>query len=123
MVGHFSPSTAMFARILSRRPSSLCSRSRPRVHYSIPYVRHNTSDAGSASSSTSMQIPSSPKEFTVVLDGETLDVNQKLAKALGWNPDTGVAGVGLNLSGWAPHYFAVTRAGTDSGKSSNPLIC
>ena len=59
---------------------------------------------------------SSRREFKVVLDGETLYVEQPLAEALGWNPDTPAEkGVSLTLSGWAPNYFAIARTGADSG--------
>ncbi|TFY79461.1 hypothetical protein EWM64_g4547 [Hericium alpestre] len=56
---------------------------------------------------------SSAKEFKVVLDGDTLYVDQALAEALGWNPGQ-MNGVSLTLSGREPHYFAVARSGTDS---------
>ncbi|OBZ76395.1 hypothetical protein A0H81_03787 [Grifola frondosa] len=54
------------------------------------------------------------REFKVFLDHETLYVDQGLAEALGWKPDQGVEGVQLTLSGWAPHYFAIARTGSDS---------
>ena len=57
-----------------------------------------------------------PREFKVVLDNETLYVEQELAEALGWKPDVkSEEGVPLTLSGWAPKYFAIARTGTDSG--------
>lgn len=58
---------------------------------------------------------SGPREFKVVLDNETLYVDQQLAEALGWKPGQGIDGVPLTLSGWPPHYFAIARTGTDSG--------
>ncbi|KIY46959.1 hypothetical protein FISHEDRAFT_59976 [Fistulina hepatica ATCC 64428] len=57
---------------------------------------------------------SSPKEFKVVLDYETLYIDQRLAEALGWNKETGVEGVPLTLSGWSPSYFAIARTGSES---------
>ena len=56
------------------------------------------------------------REFKVILDNDTLYVEQPLAEALGWKPDhSSDKGIPLTLSGWAPHYFAITRTGTDSG--------
>ncbi|KAJ3544116.1 hypothetical protein NM688_g5776 [Phlebia brevispora] len=54
-----------------------------------------------------------PREFKVVLDNETLYVDEALAKALGWTPEK-TNGVPLTLSGWAPHYFAIAPTGSDS---------
>ncbi|RPD62197.1 hypothetical protein L226DRAFT_532773 [Lentinus tigrinus ALCF2SS1-7] len=54
-----------------------------------------------------------PKEFKVVLDQETLYIDQDLAEALGWNPATRNS-VPLTLHGWAPAYFAIARTGSDS---------
>jgi len=55
------------------------------------------------------------REFKVVLDNETLYIDQILAEALGWKPDeTNKDGVSLTLSGWSPHYFAIAKTGTDS---------
>ncbi|TFK17860.1 hypothetical protein FA15DRAFT_555593, partial [Coprinopsis marcescibilis] len=54
------------------------------------------------------------KEFKVVLDGETLYIHQELAQALGWTEEALTKGVSLRLSGWSPHYFAITRKGTDT---------
>ncbi|KAI8975928.1 hypothetical protein BD414DRAFT_423580 [Trametes punicea] len=56
---------------------------------------------------------SNAREFKVVLDNGTLYVDQAVAEALGWSP-TQPQGVPLTLSGWAPHYFAIARTGTDS---------
>ena len=59
----------------------------------------------------------SRREFKVVLDNETLYVEQPLAEALGWTPDVpSEKGVSLTLSGWAPHYFAIAPTGSDSGE-------
>ncbi|TFY61209.1 hypothetical protein EVG20_g7141 [Dentipellis fragilis] len=55
----------------------------------------------------------SPKEFKVVLDNNTLYIDRALAEALGWNSSQ-KDGVQLTLSGWAPHYFAIARSGSDS---------
>ncbi|TFK17068.1 hypothetical protein FA15DRAFT_605797, partial [Coprinopsis marcescibilis] len=44
----------------------------------------------------------------------TLYINQELAQALGWTEETPTKGVSLRLSGWSPHYFAITRKGTDT---------
>ncbi len=54
------------------------------------------------------------KQFKVVLDNDTVYVDQELAEALGWAP-TQTQGVSLTLSGWAPNYFAIARTGSDSG--------
>lgn len=59
---------------------------------------------------------SPPKHFKVTLDGDTLYVDKELAEALGWREDTPTEGVPLRLSGWSPHYFAITQKGTDAGK-------
>ena len=59
---------------------------------------------------------SNAREFKVVLDNGTVYVDQALAEALGWSP-TQTEGVSLTLSGWGPHYFAIARTGTDSGRS------
>ena len=61
------------------------------------------------------QYTDSPKQFKVTLDGGTLYVEQGVAEALGWTQDTPVDGVSLRLSGWGPHYFAITQEGTDAG--------
>ena len=59
----------------------------------------------------------SRREFKVVLDNDTLYVEQPLAEALGWTPDMSTEnGVPLTLRGWAPHYFAIARAGSDAGE-------
>lgn len=64
----------------------------------------------------STKITGGPREFKVLLDNETLYVEQELAEALGWKPDVkSEQGVSLTLSGWAPNYFAIARTGTDSG--------
>lgn len=56
------------------------------------------------------------QEFKVILDNDTLYIEQPLAEALGWKPDVDPAkGVPLTLSGWAPNYFVVARAGSDNG--------
>ncbi|KAH9850424.1 hypothetical protein C2E23DRAFT_835058 [Lenzites betulinus] len=57
---------------------------------------------------------SGAREFKVILDNDTLYVDQRLAEALGWTTATQAEGVSLTLNGWAPHYFAITRTGTDS---------
>jgi len=54
------------------------------------------------------------REFKVVLDNETLFIDQTLAEALGWKPDGSKDGVPLTLSGWSPHYFAIAKTGSDS---------
>lgn len=61
------------------------------------------------------QYSNSPKHFKVTLDGGTLYIEQGVAEALGWTQDTPVDGVSLRLSGWGPHYFAITQKGTDAG--------
>ncbi|OBZ65855.1 hypothetical protein A0H81_14099 [Grifola frondosa] len=55
-----------------------------------------------------------PAQFTVVLDNETLYIDQQLAEALGWKPNQKLDGLPLTLSGWAPSYFAIARTGSDS---------
>ena len=53
--------------------------------------------------STTLQ---SPSKHSVILDNQTLYVDQSLAEALGWKPDQGSdAGIELSLSGWGPTYF------------------
>ena len=59
------------------------------------------------------------REFKVTLDGQTLYVEKELAQALGWTPGISTDGVSLLLSGWDPHYFAITQTGTDAGMLSN----
>ncbi|CAA7269497.1 unnamed protein product [Cyclocybe aegerita] len=56
----------------------------------------------------------SAKEVTVTLDGQTLYIGQEVAEALGWKPGTSTEGVSLRLSGWRPHYFAITERATDA---------
>lgn len=52
----------------------------------------------------------------MVLENDTLYVNQELAEALGWNTKTGPAeGVPLTLNGWGPHYFVIAQTGSESG--------
>ncbi|KAI0357839.1 hypothetical protein OH77DRAFT_1421960 [Trametes cingulata] len=68
------------------------------------------------------------KEFKVVLDNETLYIDQELAEALGWTPqstqsDSGTPGtVALTLSGCAPHYFAIARTGSDSDRLARATV-
>ncbi|KAF5313341.1 hypothetical protein D9611_008664 [Ephemerocybe angulata] len=57
---------------------------------------------------------SSPREFKVVMEGGALYIGKELAEALGWTPSTPTDGVSLRLSGWSPHYFAITQKGTDA---------
>ena len=59
-----------------------------------------------------------PKQYTVTLDNETLYINEDVARALGWTPETGHAGVKLTLHGWEPRFFAITPTGSDSGQLS-----
>jgi hypothetical protein len=56
-----------------------------------------------------------PKQIRATLDGGTLYIDQDAAKALGWTRDTPPEGISLRLSGWGPHYFAITQKGTDAG--------
>ncbi|KAI0079155.1 hypothetical protein K474DRAFT_1659451 [Panus rudis PR-1116 ss-1] len=56
---------------------------------------------------------STAREFKVVLDNDTVYVDQALAEALGWTSEK-TDGVPLTLSGWAPHYFAIARTGSDA---------
>ncbi|KAH6913305.1 hypothetical protein BKA70DRAFT_1397346 [Coprinopsis sp. MPI-PUGE-AT-0042] len=60
------------------------------------------------------QQASAPRQFKVTLDGETLYIEQPLAEALGWREGAPTEGIPLRLSGWSPHYFAITRKGTDA---------
>ena len=55
------------------------------------------------------------RQFTVVLDGQTLYVEKPLAEALGWTPGKNTEGVSLRLSGWEPKFFAITPTDTDFG--------
>ncbi|KAJ3541250.1 hypothetical protein NMY22_g3962 [Coprinellus aureogranulatus] len=56
------------------------------------------------------------------LDGETLYVEQELAEALGWRGGGPTEGVTLRLSGWSPHYFAITQKGTDADHLAHGTI-
>ena len=58
------------------------------------------------------------RQFKVTLDGETLYIEQDLAQALGWREGAPTEGIPLRLSGWSPHYFAITQKGTDAGRAS-----
>jgi hypothetical protein len=60
---------------------------------------------------------------TVTFDNETLYLDEKLARALGWTPEAGVDGVKLSLHGWKSHYFVITKAGTDSGEAQMLYLC
>ena len=62
------------------------------------------------------------KEFQVVLDNGTVYVDQAVAEALGWSTDK-EASIPLTLRGWSPHYFAITRRGTDDGTSESLFDC
>lgn len=65
--------------------------------------------------STTLQ---SPSKHSVILDNQTLYVDQSLAEALGWKPDQGSdAGIELSLSGWGPTYFTIAPTGSESGQS------
>jgi len=65
----------------------------------------------------------SPSEHRVILDNQTLYVDQSLAQALGWKPEQGSeAGVELSLSGWGPNYFTISPAGSESGESHIVLM-
>ncbi|KAI0714040.1 hypothetical protein C8T65DRAFT_645309 [Cerioporus squamosus] len=57
--------------------------------------------------------PAAPKEFKVVLDNETLYIDQHLAEALGWDRERQES-IPLTLHGWGPNYFAIARTGSDS---------
>jgi hypothetical protein len=60
----------------------------------------------------------SPSEHRVILDNQTLYLDQSLAEALGWKPEQGSeAGVELSLSGCGPTYFTIAPAGSESGES------
>jgi hypothetical protein len=60
----------------------------------------------------------SPSEHRVILDNQTLYVDQSLAEALGWKPEQGSdAGIELSLSGWGPTYFTIAPTGSQSGES------
>ncbi|PPQ80992.1 hypothetical protein CVT26_003612 [Gymnopilus dilepis] len=69
-------------------------------------------------------------DFKATLDGNTLYISQDAAKALGWTESTPLDGVSLRLSGWGPHYFAITQKGTDADSlaratvesSQNPVV-
>lgn len=55
------------------------------------------------------------KHLKATLDGSTLYVDEDVAEALGWTQGTSADGVTLRLSGWKPHYFAITQKGTEAG--------
>lgn len=57
------------------------------------------------------------QEFKVVLENETLYIDQSLAEALGWKPAEGEKPVSLTLHGSSPKFFAIAETGTDSGTS------
>ncbi|TFY54714.1 hypothetical protein EVG20_g9595 [Dentipellis fragilis] len=65
-------------------------------------------------SQSTLSPSTSAREFKVVLDNDTLYVDQPLAEALSWNAEIGTSGMPLTLSGWAPHYFAIAPSGSDS---------
>ena len=67
------------------------------------------------------RLSSSPRQFKVTLDGSTLYIEKELAEALGWNENGPTEGVPLRLSGWGPHYFAITEKGTDAGMCKTAL--
>ncbi len=52
----------------------------------------------------------------MVLDNDTLYIDQGLAEALGWDR-VKQDSVPLTLHGWGPTYFAIARTGSDSGRS------
>ncbi|TDL30217.1 hypothetical protein BD410DRAFT_56312 [Rickenella mellea] len=65
----------------------------------------------------------STSKHTVVLDNQTLYIDESLAKALGWNPQHGSdVGVPLSLSGWGPSYFTITPKGSDSDRLSRSVV-
>ncbi|KAI5122740.1 hypothetical protein M0805_009825 [Coniferiporia weirii] len=65
----------------------------------------------------------SPSEHRVVLDNQTLYIDQTLAEALGWKPEQGSdAGVQLSLSGWGPTYFAIAPTGSDSDRLARAVV-
>ncbi|KAI0317895.1 hypothetical protein OF83DRAFT_1057801 [Amylostereum chailletii] len=90
-----------------------------------PIGRHSLSSAGPSPSGSSF-----PRQFKVLLDNDTLYIDQSLAEALGWTPGTSAKGVPLTLSGWAPNYFAIAQSGSDSDllargtveSSTNPRV-
>ncbi|KAF8966505.1 hypothetical protein BDZ97DRAFT_1657605 [Flammula alnicola] len=87
---------------LLRATSTISARTsivRPRSLSSIGSFKHRSTSA---------------REFKVILDNDTLYIEQPLAEALGWKPDVSSQGIPLTLSGWQPHYFAITRTGTDA---------
>jgi hypothetical protein len=81
-----------------------------------PNVMHITrTHARFMATSTTLQ---SPSEHRVILDNQTLYVDQSLAEALGWKPEEGSdAGIELSLSGWGPTYFTIAPTGSESGES------
>jgi len=57
-------------------------------------------------------------EHRVILDNQTLYVDQSLAEALGWKPEEGSdAGIESSLSGWGPTYFTIAPTGSENGES------
>ncbi|KAF8202470.1 hypothetical protein BJ912DRAFT_944903 [Pholiota molesta] len=73
---------------------------------------------------------SNATHFKATLDGGTLYVEEDVAKALGWTEENSIDGVSLRLSGWGPHYFAITQKGTEADllacatveSSRNPIV-
>lgn len=88
---------------------------RRRRHFDA--IAHNFRGVGSARTFTTS---TSATEHKVTLDNKTLYIDQSLAEALGWSPQSGSdAGIQLSMStmtGWGPSYFTITAAGSDSGE-------
>ncbi|EJD45760.1 hypothetical protein AURDEDRAFT_165210 [Auricularia subglabra TFB-10046 SS5] len=71
-----------------------------------------------------------PSRVELAVTLGTVYIDQKLAEALGWDPEKGRECVQLTLSGWAPNYFAITAEGTDADllargtveSSKNPVL-
>ncbi|KAJ7230672.1 hypothetical protein GGX14DRAFT_584239 [Mycena pura] len=65
------------------------------------------------------RLVASRQEFKVVLDNNTLYVEQPVAEALGWERGKAVQ---LTLSGWAPNYFAIASSGSDSDRLARGTV-
>ncbi|KAF9473860.1 hypothetical protein BDN70DRAFT_867012 [Pholiota conissans] len=63
-----------------------------------------------------------PQEIKVLLDHQTLYINQELAEALGWHRSQGTEPVKLSLNGWEPMYFTITPTGTDSERLARSTV-
>ncbi|CCM04746.1 uncharacterized protein FIBRA_06936 [Fibroporia radiculosa] len=105
--------------MLSRRLAMWPEIRRP---HAPPSVFGRTIPPARTVSNTANAFLPEPKEFKVLLDNQTLYITEDLATALGWTPAGSAASTQLSLSGWAPHYFAITPAGTASDRLARATV-